>query len=342
MSRLAVLSGAINSNRPPAVPQPPLPPFEASDTWGVVHTTPPPELQIPAGALKDFFRGDLGGVTLAIAPPYVPGANTTPPEMTMSFLLPWYERHWIDVILRAHAERGYTHFTLDRWQADRAGFSLSQFANLVAYVQSWGFYTPIWLSGANDDRTQGWRSVGPVISAALDALLTTPTVADNLIALPGEELNNGCPPGPEGADGIIFNVAGRCWHSGVPTWLHFTSNYPGYPPPPPDGNIDAALVTWWQQWEGLVAGLCWQGNQNDSAGLMGAKMYDSRRILHRAGDFFKLVAFELLATNQLYGRATEEQGCLRSLEMLYCPQGETTQMVWGYGNGCRQPNGDAL
>jgi hypothetical protein len=325
------------NQRPSAVRQKPLPAFEASDPSGEVHTTAPPELVIPSKPKIDFFRGDLGGVMLKQTPPLVPGGNTTPLEMTMSFLLPWYPRLWQDVILRAHAERGYTHFLLDRWQADKAGLNDAQFVSLIAYVQSWGFFTPIWVTSANDDRSHGWQSVRARVLSFFSAIPRA--VAERCLFLPGEELNNGCPPGPDGADSIIASVCNFANVIGAPAWLHLTANYPDYPPNP---RTDASAVVWWQQWIGKLRGLCWQGNQNDSAGLQGARMYDARRILHRANPSFKLVAFELLATNQLYGRATEEQGCLRGLEMVYCPQGETIQMVWGFGNGARYPDGTAI
>jgi hypothetical protein len=336
--------------RPAAVRHAPLPPFDVEDPGGRVHTVFPPDLVIPSAPDRDFWRGDIGGVMLAEAPPFVDGANTTPAEMTMSYLLPKYVQFGtaqIDAFLTAHAQRGYTHFHFDLWQADAAGIGDAQFLDLIEYVQSWGFYTSAWLASSAYDRRGGWASVGPRVTAFLDALLARPQqTLDRFIALPGGELNNAC--SPEGSDAIIANVAARCNPVGIPVWLHFTANYPGYPSQAlvakRGDNIDTALVEWWQQWVGKVKGLCWQGDQNHPAGLMGAKMWDARRILGWADPSLRLVAFELLATNQLYGRATEEDGCLRGYEMLCCPNapGYHNPAVSGFGNGGRLPDGSAI
>ncbi len=309
-----------------------------------MHRTPPPDLVIPPGYTRTFWRGDLGGVMLPTAPPWVPGCNTTPPEMTMSFLLPKYQQFGvkqIDAFLTAHAERNYSHFHLDRSQADDAGLSDTQFVDLIAYVQSWGFFTSCWLSGSRDDRSRGWASIGPRITTFLDVLEARgQRVLDRFIALPGEELNNGCPPGPAGADAIIRGVCARTTPVGVPTWLHLTSNYADYPPNP---RTDASAVVWWQQWIGQLQGLCWQADPNAPAGLMGAKLWDARRILGRADPAFLTVAFELRAEAQLYGRCTEEQGCLTGLELLYCDNdGLGYPEVAGFGNGARSPEGRGI
>lgn len=263
----------------------------------------------------------------------------------MSFLLPKYVQFGtkvVDTFLTAHAERTYSHFHLDLSQADAAGLTDKQFADLIKYVQTWGFSTSCWLSGSTVDRSRGWASVGPRITTFLDEMLSRPN-PEKFIALPGEELNNGCPPGPDGVDSIIANVCARCNPLDVPVWLHFTANYPGYPMNPPDGDIDKACAVWWQQWVGKVKGICWQGDNTHPAGLMGAKMWDTRRILARADLSFLTVAFELLASSQLYGRATEEDGCLRGLEMLYCGNdGLGYPAVAGFGNGGRLPDGTAL
>lgn len=337
------------SPRPQPIKQLPLPPFEASDSQGDVHTTPPTDLVIPVGPARDFFRGDIVGVMLKEAPPFVDGANTTPPEMVMSFLLPKYVQFgtkWVDAILTAHAERDYTHFHFDRFQADAAGLSDKQFVDLIKYVQTWGFFTSCWLTSSSDDRSRGWSSVGPRVTTFLDEMLARPD-PQKFIALVGEELNNGCPPGPGGADDIINAVCVRCNPVDVPVWLHFTANYPAWPEQAlvdqSGGNVDEACRRWWRRFPSMLKGLCWQGDQNHSAGLMGAKMWDARRIIGAADPSLLTVAFELLASNQFMGRASEEQGCLRGLEMLWCPNGTTgLPEVSGFGNGCRMPEGSAI
>lgn len=323
--------------------QRPLPPFDADDPGGRVHTTPPPDLVIPVSYARNFWRGDLGGVMLPTAPPFVTGANTTPPEMTMSFLLPLYRRFGlrvIDTFLTAHAERSYSHFHLDRWLWDAAGFSLQDAADLIDYLIAWGFYPSLWLCGSLDDRRGGWPLLQPIVEPVLRMLTATSARAEKAIVLVGEELNNGCPPGADGVDSIIRGVCAWTTPAGVPTWLHFTSNYADYPVNP---RTDASAVVWWQQWIGLVQGLCWQADPSAPAGLMGAKLWDARRILARADPSFLTVAFELRATEQLYGRCTEEQGCLTGLELLYCDNdGLGYPEVAGFGNGARYPDGSAI
>src|ERR1700685_2139067 len=96
---------------------------------------------IPPSPSKAFWRGDIGGVTLpsSMVPPLVPGCNTTPMQMGMSFLLPYYTPPWQDRWLTAHAQRNYSHFHLarDTWQA--AGLSDTAGVELMQYLQSWGF-----------------------------------------------------------------------------------------------------------------------------------------------------------------------------------------------------------
>lgn len=345
--------------------QAPLPPFDPSDSYGLVHTIQPPDLVIPSTPTRDFFLGDIGGVMLPVAPPYVPGANTNfGGRMTMSFLLPHYVQFGtgqIDAFFAAHASRGYRTFHFDRWQADNAGLSDSQHLDLMAAAQSNGFFTSCWFSGSEDPRSGGWNTIGSRLTAFMDALLARPqSFLDQMIAMPGEELNNGCPPGPGGCDDIIANVCSRMNPVGIPVWLHFTSNYPGYPQNVPPDQADAAMVSWIAQWRGRVRGLAAQMDSYNpgaypdpsapnpytlsSAGYMGAKLWDIRRFWARAGytDYPSVAAFELMADAELYGRCSEPYGALRGLEMLYCTSDGSAPPVAGIGNGGWLPDGTPL
>jgi len=351
-----------------------LPPFDPSDDWGLVHTTQPPDLILPTSRTRDFMLFDLGGVMLPSAPPFVDGANTTPPEMTMSFLLPKYQQPWIDNILCAHATRSYPCFLLGRRQADDAGMSDAQFCDLIEYVQSWGFYVLVWLSSSRDNRSGGWNTIGGRINQFLDVLLArSQHTLDNIASLlPGQELNNGCPPGPGGADDIIANVCARVNPTGIPVDLHFTANYPGYPVNVPPDQADAEMVHWIAQWKGRVRGLfaqmdaynpvckiggvdrpygdpsCYNAQHGaglqplSSAGYMGAKLWDIRRFWARAGyNTPSIYSSELINDAQLYGKCSEEYGCLRGLEMLYCTSDGSCPPLMGTG-GCRLPDGRPL
>ena len=341
-TKLLMGSGDSAHLRPQPVRQNPLPSWDATDGGGIVHTTPPDNLQIPQGFTRDFWRGDIGGVMLPKTPPWVDGANSTPPEMTMSFLLPKYVQFGtsvIDMFLTAHAERNYSHFHLDRGTAINT-LGLQGTLDLLAYIQSWGFFTSFWLCGTGDDRSGGWPMLQPMIEPFLQILIAQ-GLADNSIALVGEELNSGCVPGggPNGLDGLINGVCAITNPVGIPTWLHFTQNVPAWQAPGQDS------VAWWGQFVGKLKGLCSQLNPDDSAGAQGAHLWDARWRLAQASLDYRVVAFEIMATAQLYGRCTEEYGCLRGLENVYCPSGAPTPnapAVAGFGNGGRYPDGTAI
>ena len=340
-------SFSTSRSRPLPVNQLPLPPWDASDSGGMVHTVCPPDQIIPKGYTRDWWRGDFSGVMIPENPPLVPGCNTSPVNMIISFLLPHYVQFgtkWVDMILTAHAQRNYSHFHLDHWQFNQAGLSLAQAEALIRYVQSWGFCTSCWLTSSNDNRSGGWSTIGAVAEPFLKMLVGTD--ASKVILLPGEELNNGCPPGPGGCDDIITAVCAACNPLDIPVWLHFTSNYPGYPTNPPPGvDFDNWMVQWIAQWKGKVRGLAWQSDPNQSAGTMGAELWSARqRWASALGSDGLVAAFELLATEKLYGRCTEEYGCLRGTEMIYCtsdPVGSCPPVA-GACDGLRYPDGTPI
>jgi hypothetical protein len=56
-----------------------------------------------------------------------------------------------------------------------------------------------------------------------------------------------------------------------------------------------------------------------------------------------VVWFETMASLQLTGGCTEEYGCLRSLEGIYCPITDPRmRMFGGSANGLRYPNGTGV
>lgn len=357
------------SNRPSPKIQLPLPHWDPSDGWGLVHVVQPPDLTIPDSPTRGFFKGNPFGVLLDPAPPFVNGANTTPANMTMSYLLPKYKQFGMPVIdqfLTKHAESSFDMFHLDRWQADQAGMSDSDFCDLIAYCHTWGFFTPIWFTGSGDNRGGGWSSIGARVNSFMkELLLRGQNFLDKVIALPGEELNNGCPPGPNGADSIISNVCAAMNPVGVPVQLHFTSNYPGYPEnAKPGEDFDKKMVDWIAQWRGRVTGHyvqmdpyspiaytdpnCYNAKNGrptrmlSSAGYMGAKLWDIRRFWARAGFTTPCItAFELMGDPQLYGNCSEQYSALRGLEMLYCTSDGSAPPLTG-GCAARLQDGTAL
>lgn len=325
---------------------PPLPPFEASDSSGLVHTTLPPELQVPSGPTREFVVGDAWGITLPVDPmsvPLVPGCNTTPRNMIMSYLLPWYRQNgaeWvIDSYLAEFARRYYSHLHFDRTNAV-AALGNDGGAAFVREMSERVPFVTLWASGSSDDRSRGWTSIGAAITNFLNALLAGAN-PDKFFVSPGEELNNGCPPGPAGADSIIQGVLNICSPLGIPTALHFTSYYPGYPENAPPDQFDAAMVAWLAKVRGWgVRQLWWQADPNASAGMQGAKLYDARRFWQRAGFAYPAVAaFELVGEKQLYGQCDEPHGALRGWELMCCPAGTAIYPVAGTGGGIWCPDG---
>ena len=323
--------------RPVPVQQPVIaPPFDASDPGGIVHTTLP--FTPPPNPTKDFHRGDAWGVTLdpSLSPPLVPGCNTTPLQMMMSYLFPFYARNWQDIQLTAHAVRSYSHFHLDQWNWQSAGLSPAQAAALMQYIQSWGFYTTFWGLGTRYGvNWSSWAQAEPYLQPILSALIAAgPTVCENTVLVVGEELNS-C-TSPAGLLDIVTNLSPICAGAGIDLWLHLTDNYR-------DWSVDGNGVGWWQQMKSLgVKGLKWQGDVNDPAGTMGAHMWDARSEMAQADPSLLVCAFEYLGDRELYGQVTEQQACLRGFELVCCPTGAPTPnapYVAGYGGGGCLPDG---
>ena len=323
------------SVRPAPVAQAPLPPFDPSDSGGIVHTTPPPEWQ-PNGPSPLFFRTDFAGLTLDLTQwpgltiPTLVGANTTPVTRLLSPMLILYPRAVQDAWLTEACWRGYTHIVIapDGWNLQANGLTMTTQA-LTAwaqYCQSWGFYVVLWRSQITQP--------DPMFRALLQA-----GAVDFYVM--GEEMNSQIPGAA--LPGLLTQALADA--GSVPVGVHFTSNYPlGFP-------LDTYLTDW-SPYNGRVH-LCWQADQNDPAGTQGAKLYYARQRVqlgwigdgtysHPAPDC-RVIAFEQQATAQLYGTCDEAYGCLRSLEMNYCPAGlPGIGMVSGFGNGGRYPNGSAI
>lgn len=324
--------------RPAPVQQPALPPFEASDPGGIVHTMLP--FVPPPNPTKDFHRGDAWGVTLPTAPELVKGANTTPPTMVMSYLLPRYGATDRDAHLTGHAQRSYSHFHLDQWTWQDAGLSASQAVALMQYVQSWGFFTSFWGLGTSYGVNFGsWADAAPYLQPILDALIASgPATCEKTQLVIGGELNS-C-TSPAGLLNIVLSLAPQCEDAGIDLWLHFTSNYVSWPVP------GQSPQEFWRSMRTLgVKGLKWQGDPADPAGTMGAHLWDARSEMAQADPSLLVCAFEYLGESQLFGAADEGHGRLRGLELCCCPTGAPTPNappVAGYGGGGSMPDGTPL
>lgn len=336
------------SQRPAIVVQPAIaPPFDANDAGGAVSTSLPPEQVIPPSPTMGWWRGDIAGVMVPNPPPtLVPGGNSTPNNMIMSFQLPYYIQPqyggmaYVDAILTAHAQRGYTHFHMDQatWQA--AGMSVANMVSFFRYVQSWGFYTSYWALDSSALAVPNLAAAQPIIDPFLTALIAGSDPTKSVMVV-GEELNSYTTPGSPGLDDIINHVCSLCNPVGMPVGLHFTSDYPSW-------QASGTPDQWWSGWVGKVEFELWQGSWTDPAGTMAAHLWDTRRYCDTAdgsSGAIKVVAFELMATAELYGQCTEQQCQLRSWEMICALRGAPNpncQPVSGFGNGCVYPNGTII
>lgn len=338
----------IQAARPVAVAHHPIaPPFDQTDSGGIVHTDLPPEQVIPAHFSDPaFLRADFNGVTLDLnrwnpkAPsplPLLQGANSTPLQMIMTPMLIMYPKYWQDAVLTEHAERGYDDLIIDcePWNASQNGqsFSPAQILDWLKYVKSWGFRPVIW----RGDPTKG---VDTMFQTLIDSGLVS-------FYIHGEEVDSRMTSEAYEASlqQIDSYIKGR-----LPIGAHFTADgqrHMGYP----IGMPRDTFLNDWSPYDGRVH-LMWQGDQSASAGLMGAALYYARLHVNAGiGDaargpgapHSRIIAFELRATDQFYGKLTEEQGNLCSWEMLCTTRNNPKILpVSGFGNGCRYPNGQPL
>lgn len=313
----AIEAGVAVELEPSAVPFPPgvkrpwrLEPFDPADGGGTVHTTLPPEQVVPAQPDRNWFRCDIAGVTTPETPPFVPGANTTPPNMWMSFFLPKYPRAWQDYYLDwITTQLGYTHCVVTQ---DIDGITLP--IDLCQRIQAKGLFPCLWTIDISD----------------LPARLAAQSVD---VVILGDELNRRF--NKPDLDTLIADTCALCNPANVPVWLHFTDNFR------PEFNWTTDEFR--TRYLGKVAGICWQGAPDDSAGTMGAMLWYVRTFLGQADPSFLCCAFELVATNQLYGRATEQEGNRRSWEMVCSTRNNTNYPpVAGFGNGGCRPDGSVL
>jgi hypothetical protein len=311
----------------------PLPPFDPSDSDGNVYDVPPPGW-VPPGSNR--FTGDFNGLTLdmskwpGLSIPMLIGANSTPINMLMSPMLILYPRAVQDAYLTETCWRNYKYVTIapDGWNLTANGFNptTSALIQFAQYIKSWGIKVCL------------WRSQPTLNDPFLVAMLNANCLDWYII---GEEINSKI--AASDVDSYIQSALAINGHGGIPTGVHFTSNYPvGFP-------IDTYLTDW-SSYDNYNVHLMWQADQNDSAGKQGAMQYYARmRVqLGWSGESTytnpapncRVIPFEIMATAQLFGQCTEEYGCLRSLEMMYTTTNSPgIQNVNEFGNGSRYPDG---
>ncbi len=335
-----LLLGSSAATRPAATQHAPLPPWDASDQYGEVHTVPPPELVIPPHFTDPtFMRADFNGVTLDLTRwnaqtlPFLIGANSTPLAMLMTPMLLMNPRYWQDACLTEHAERGYDDFIVapGNWNMPENGFDPTpeKLRDWCAYVQSWGFRIVLW--------GEPLATPDTMVHTLLDAGLVS-------FYVHGKEVDAFFTSEDYEARLQSFDrfIGGR-----IPIGAHFTADgarHMGYP----IGFPRDTFLNDWSPYDGRVH-LCQQLDVDASAGLQGASMYYARQHVNAGiGDAARgpgapnsrIIAFETMATAQLYGRCTEEYGCLRSLELLYGTRRDPrVRPMSGSGNGLRYESG---
>jgi hypothetical protein len=318
--------GGSLQHRPDPQLQPALPAFDPQGAGGITWTVWPPEFGFVPNPSKQRWRGDFGGINLPSAPPWEPGANSTPYTMIMTFLINEYPRVGQDMMLTGSAVRSYSHFHAAPPVDRTSQLSCQAQVDLFNYIISWGNYVSYWAVGTPDGHFNSWADAQPLIEPFLRALVAAgAATCEKTICIVGEELNS-C-TSPAGLQDIVRHMAAICGPAGIDLWLHFTPNYFSWP----DGGTQ---VEFWEQMDAYgVLGLCAQLDGNDPAGLQAAHLYDGRRYLSQASPNLRMVMFENQATNQLYGRSTEQYGILRDVECNMAPMGDTTSAVMGGGNG---------
>lgn len=333
------------SSRPATVQQSPLPPFDQGDSENQVHTALPSEQVIPDHfADPTWMRADFNGVKLNLTRwnkeplPFLKGANSTPLEMLMTPMLQLYPRYWQDADLTEHAERGYDDFVIavDPWNAKENGFDYSSDSvrDWAKYIKSWGFRVVLWQGDRPPD------SPSETLQKCLDA-----GVVDFYIH--GKEVDSFMTSEQFEAS---LQTIDRYINGKIPIGVHFTANaerHMGYP----IGFPRDTFLNDWSLYNGRVH-LCQQLDVDASAGLQGASMYYARQHVNAGiGDAAKgpgapdsrVIAFETMATAQLYGKCTEEYGCLRDWELLCGTRNNPkVRPVSGFGNGGRYPDGSVL
>ncbi len=318
--------------RPDPIRQAPLLFFDHDDPGGNVSRSRPPEQVIPPNPTKTWPRGDFAGVTLVdrngdpIILKDIPGQNTTPRNMYMSFLLERYDRHDQDLLLTGHAERSYSHVLA------------SANVPLLEYVQSWGFYAGCWILGDQPSPLQSWAQAQPQIEPFLRALIAAgPEVCDKTILILGKELNSSCTP--SGLLDICQHVAPICRAAGLQLGLHFSSRKASWQ------RNDQRPKDFWFEMSALgIKDLFYQTQADDPAGTMMAAMYDARRILADADPTLRVCFFEGCANAQLFGRRSELDGCRLGLEAIYATRvpGSNVPAVAGAWNGLRNLDGSPV
>lgn len=312
--------------RPAPVNQGPLPPFNTSGNPAT--TLPPNQIALPNRYDPLWWRGNAWSVTIP-GLPWIPGfTSSLQPERCCTWFLgasPWTE--WVDPILTAHSERGYTHFTLGLSDNLKGlGLTLQQYVDLSAYVRSWGFDVHHQLGSKDfDPADQTWAGywqgyLTPALQqlAAVDAIQHGSIWEANTFNLPGDPFQD-----------ILVGIKSLLPPS-AHEWVHFS---PGVTWWGAGGDIDNRF-TWWDKQQGILAGLLYQTNcWAWDNGMRQARIQDTTtRDQNFINGVFKFVAWENDAACGFDNPQPDEANSAADSYVLLCTPGGCA--VSGFGNGC--------
>lgn len=358
------------SRRPSPVQQPPLPAWPPSSPGGLVHTAPPPEWQPLTSPY--FMTADFNGVTIpgdyvwngpqatpgssvtlidgpyqGLRIPFLVGANSTPPTMLMTPMLPLYPLDVQTVVFTLHAQRGYKDFVVAAqvWNDVQNGYQstpATAAANCAAAL-AWGFRPILW------NGSQQPPNGDPYFRACL---------SDGVVKfyVCGKEVGTGGYSSQQYA-AVVQTAISDC-QGKIPVAMH-ALNYPdGFP----QDTFLAGGSTGpgWADFDGALH-LCHEVNYADTLGTMGARQYYARLRVNlglvggdgRPAPHCRVYAYETLATAQLFNLKTgdgivadELAGKLYALGLNYCPNGDPPNpvvgMVHGSANGLSQTDGNQV
>ena len=366
-ARTKLLMGGGGSQRPQIVSHDPITPFldpspDAGDN--LLSTSLPLEQRIP-DHFKDplFIRADFNGVTLdgrytwvgtdqnpqgvtittgrwkGLYIPFLPGANSTPPTMIMTPMLPLYPEDVQAAVFTEHAERGYDDliYSCEPWNESRMGVNLNP-AQMLAFTQKvrgWGFRPFLW---RGDSRFGIDPMFETLMQSGLISFYGHGTEVDLYVR--SQDYEAGLQP-------IMNYINGRIgvgFHASCDGGRRL-----GYP----FGFPRDTFLPDWSLYDGKLHLLSEQDPDADGAqvqyGLWGARLH----INCGQGDgasgpgapHSRTILFEYKATNQLYGQADETDGArmgwygLCSIRDTAHPQ---VLPISGFGNGGRYPDGSAI
>lgn len=329
------------SHRPALVARAPLGPFP--DSGSFVRTLPwdPPQT-------RDYLRANAWGITLP-GIPWVGGASDRHPERLLSWFLDRYDRgvqqRWLD----QNAMNGYTHVILSAADSmapidsgpnapPGAAQSINQLIDTCGFIKQTVPYVTMFLGSKYFQpahmNVQQWLDFAfPIMEPLIRA-----KVVDEFI--PGWEWNLWNTPGPITIE--VFKSIGQFAHdSGCSCWMHFSSEYTSWyadgEPRQRFGFYDDIYPD--------IDGIMYQGVSNWDVEMVQARIVDTLWQFGTGGNRFKFRFFEDVASLMFdHDRPNEDDADLRGY--LACCTIDNVRhsdaKVWGYGNGGRLPDGNAL